>query len=355
MSARPAVLYVAYPLLTVSDESCGGAEQMLWTVETQMAARGYRTLVAASAGSRVAGKLISTGDPCETSDDYQRREAEHSQAILNFLQHEKVDLVHDHSGSFWRHAAAIPVPVLATLHLPRSFYPDGAFSALPGNAAFNCVSKSQRQDFAGIASAVVPNGIVLERFPLRERKDDYLLWMGRICEEKGTHLAIEIARQAGKPLVIAGDVYPFRYHQRYFDERVLPHLRDREASCCFVGPQTFAQKVRLLRHARAVLITSQCAETSSLVAIEAMACGTPVMGFRRGAIPEVVAHERTGFVVDTPAQMAAAVARAGEISPRACRRHAETNFAAGRMADDYERLYGRLLQKTMQPRSARAA
>src|SRR6266853_1582031 len=133
------ILYVAYPLLTVSDESAGGAEQVLWTLEREMARRGALTTVAASAGSCVSGELFSTGDPCTQPDDFVRRRERGGMAF---------DLVHDQSGSFWKRAAEIDAPVLATLHLPRSFYPAGIFDGIPENVSFNCVSDSQARSFA---------------------------------------------------------------------------------------------------------------------------------------------------------------------------------------------------------------
>ena len=108
---------------------------------------------------------------------------------------------------------------------------------------------------------------------------------------------------------------------------------------CFIETPDFRMKRKLLSEARAVLIPSLVDETSSLVAMEAMACGTPVIGFRRGAIPEVVFDSETGFVVDDPEEMAEMVWRIGEINPYACRAHVEINHSAERMADEYEALY----------------
>ena len=356
---RPRILYIAYPLLTVSDESCGGAEQMLGAIEAEMAARGYETVVAASQGSQVAGALLNTGEPCSEPDDLQRREAEHVAVISDFLHRHDVDLIHDHSGSFWRHVpggnAHSPVaetPVLSTLHLPRGFYPADAFISPPPNVTFNCVSSSQQREFSDLAQFVVFNGIAVNRFPRRDRKEEYLLWMGRICEEKAPHLAIEVARRCGMRLVLAGEVYPFSWHQRYFEREILPALQPRDSLIHYVGPQRVADKLRLLRRARALLLTSQCAETSSLAAMEAMACGTPVIAFCRGAIPEIVLHQRTGFIVDSVEEMANAVRRAECISPQACREHAENHFSAARMADGYERLYAVILQHQTQTTAA---
>ncbi len=344
------ILYTAYPMLPVSEASCGGAEQMLWALEAEMARLGHSTAVAACDESRVAGRLLATGPPPADVDLFESRQAAHESAILNSLadtqsSREPFDIVHDEGGSFWRRAAEVRAPVLATLHLPHSFYPAGAFENVPSTVFFNCVSESQRRTFAGVSSvlAVVPNGIRLEYFPPpRADRDHYVLWLGRICPEKGTHLAIEVARRAGMRLVIAGDVYPFSYHLEYFRHDVFPQLQARDAHAVYVGAPSFTEKLKLLRRARALLVTNLAEETSSLAAMEAMACGTPVLAFRRGALPEVVDHGRTGFVVDSVDEMCDALRRVREITPSECRSRVQWKFSAIRMARDYEVLYRRV-------------
>jgi glycosyltransferase involved in cell wall biosynthesis len=111
----------------------------------------------------------------------------------------------------------------------------------------------------------------------------------------------------------------------------------------FVDTPLVLQKIELLRHARALLLTSTVEETSSLVAMEAMACGTPVVGFRRGAFPEIVADRETGFIVDTIEEMALAVRDVDSISPEKCRARVELHFSSSRMAREYEALYRRVL------------
>jgi glycosyltransferase involved in cell wall biosynthesis len=348
MRKETSILYVAYPLLPVSDESCGGAEQMLSTLESQMARRGYRTVMAACAGSLVEGELLCTGPSASETDGFEKRDAQHQRAVLDFLRRgrdSRMDLVHDKSGSFWQSAGQIDLPVLATLHLPRGFYPAEAFRYAPPNLLFNCVSEAQSQSFADLTNmvGVVRNGITVSRFPFVTEKQGYLLWMGRICEEKGPHLAIEVARRTGMPLILAGQVYPFSYHEQFYIREIRPYLGSNDPAVCFMETPNFYTKRRLLSEARAVLIPSLVEETSSLVAMEAMACGTPVIGFRRGAIPEVAVDGETGFVVDDVETMVEAVWRVGEINPHACRVHVEAHYSSERMADEYEALYGHML------------
>lgn len=345
------ILYVAYPLLPVTAESCGGAEQMLWTLEREMNARGHQTTVAACEGSVVAGRLFDTGYAPDSSDRFEQREAEHTMRIIEHLRWRKFDLIHDESGHFWRHAAGANAPILATLHLPRAFYPGGIGRSHPGKLVFNCVSRSQANSFSDVLPGVdvVRNGIAYREFPYVQNKRDYLLWMGRICPEKGTHVAIEVARRAKMPLVIAGQVYPFRWHEEYYEREVRPHL---DCRVWFAETPTLERKLEMLSKARAVLLTPSAEETSSLVAMEAMACGTPVVAFRRGAFAEVVADGVTGFVVDSEEQMVEAIGRVSEINPLECRVRVEREFSAERMADEYEVLYERVIAESAVPKAA---
>jgi glycosyltransferase involved in cell wall biosynthesis len=345
------ILYIAYPLLAVSDESCGGAEQVLHTLEAAVSAHGYHTTVAACEGSQTAGELLSSGEAPAQSDRLELRQIEHRETILSALAaraagNEPFDLLHDHSGAFWEGADEVAAPVLATLHLPRYMYSQERFIDLPPNVYFNCVSEAQAAWFTGLPNliGVVENGIDLTRFQFNAEKDDHILWLGRICQEKGPQIAIEAATRAGTRIVLAGQVYPFSYHEQFFSAAIAPHLGRSDVR--LVEQPSFAQKHELLRRSRAVVIPSLVDETSSLVAMEAMACGTPVIAFRRGGLAEVVQHGHTGFLVDTLDEMAAAVNRAHEIDPAACRRHVETRYCAARMARDYERLYEEVLARS---------
>ena len=355
-NGKAGVLYVSYPMLPVSDASCGGAEQMLWALEREMHLRGWRTVVAGCEGSRVQGELFSTGEAPRETDFFEQRSSDHSGKITELLRGSNGDfaLVHDKSGHFWKSAGETHHAILATLHLPRSFYPTGVFEATPGNVFFNCVSKSQAESFRDLPRmlGVVNNGIALDRFELQCRKADYLLWMGRICPEKGAHLAIEVAHRAKMPLVLAGQVYPFSYHQEYSRREIEPQITADGSSVRFVESPSFDEKVKLLQNARALLVTSLAPETSSLVAMEAMACGTPVIALRRGALPEVVEHGVSGFVVDDLSRIVAAVDDVEFIWPEACRSRVEEKFSATRMASDYEELYERVTAGTSTLREA---
>jgi glycosyltransferase involved in cell wall biosynthesis len=331
------ILLVAYPLLPVSEASAGGAEQILFTLERELAGRGWQTEVAACKGSVVTGELLATGEAPQEMDGFAEREREHTERVVEECAKEEFSMVLDHSGHFFRHAARVSGCVLATLHLPRALYGEEAFEGLAENVYFNCVSNSQKSSFMDIPRmlGVVRNGIAVERFPMGGRKSDYVLWLGRVCPEKAPHLAIEAAKKAGMRIIVAGHVYPFRWHDEYWKDKVKP-LIDHDRVQWAELP-SFAEKTKLLREARALLVTSQVAETTSLVALEAMACGTPVIAFGAGALTEVV-PKGTGFIVDGVEEMASACQTVREIRAQDCRDWVQREYSAKAMTDGYEAL-----------------
>jgi glycosyltransferase involved in cell wall biosynthesis len=345
------VLLVAYPLLPVSEASAGGAEQILFTLARGLGARGWETVVAACAGSVVSGELLVTGAAPGGVDGFEEREREHAERVVEACASHEFDMVLDHSGHFYRHAGRVRECVLATLHLPRALYGEQAFEGVAENVYFHCVSESQRGEFMDLPRVlgVVKNGITVERFALGGRKSDYVLWLGRVCPEKAPHLAIEAARRAGLRIKVAGQVYPFRWHEAYWEQKVKPLVDGDWVE--WIPLPSFVEKTRLLREARALLVTSQVNETTSLVALEAMASGTPVIAFGCGALTEVVA-KGTGFIVSSVEEMAAACGAASEIRPLDCRQWVAREYSARAMTDGYEALMAGLAEREERRRGA---
>ena len=178
----------------------------------------------------------------------------------------------------------------------------------------------------------------------RTRHSRFALSLGRICPEKGFHLALEAARQSGKPFLLAGKVFPYLAHQEYFRTEIIPRL-DRQRR--FIGPADFRTKQILLSWAQCLLIPSLVSETSSLVAMEALAAGTPVIAFPNGALPEVIDHGKTGFLVKDVSEMSDAIAQAHKIDSEVCRQIARERFSSERMKREYFALYERLINATL--------
>ena len=334
---RLTVLSVAYPQFQVTANSAGGAEQILYLLERGITNAGHRSITIAASGSSVIGELVETprmGTEINASD---RREASrvHRERIQEVLQRTAVDLIHFHGLDFDTYFPEFGGPMLVTVHLPAAWYANSALG-LPG-VQFCCVSYSQAQTFPYPDSvAVIPNGVDTEAYSPRTEKSDTLLWLGRICPEKGVHIALRVAHKLDLPLIVAGPLHPFRDHQHYFVNEVKPRLDEKRR---WVGSVGLNEKALLLASAKCLLIPSLAPETSSLVAMEAASSSTPVIAFRSGALPEIVEHERTGFVVDGEEEMAAAVAHTREISGRYCRQRALEHFSAERMVNEYLDLY----------------
>ena len=337
------VLSVAYPLARVSPDSAGGAEQILSTLDRALVAAGHRSIVVAPEGSDVAGTLQAIPSETGTLDEAAKARAAEAtrHAIAAARSRRSIDLVHLHGIDFSAYMPGPGVPVLATLHLPPAWYPAEALRQSRPGTWFNCVSVAQHASCPALPGLVepIPNGVPVEALAARHAKRDYALFLGRICPEKGVHLAIEAAERAGVGLLIAGEVYPYAAHQSYFDEMVAPRLGPR---CRFIGPVGFARKRRLLTAARCLLVPSLAAETSSLVAREAAACGTAVVAFPNGALREAVEQGRTGFLVDDVEAMARAIVDSRGIDPEVCRATARARFSETRMIAAYLALYRRL-------------
>ncbi|MFL6352433.1 MAG: glycosyltransferase family 4 protein [Bryobacteraceae bacterium] len=343
------VLSVAYPLLPVGPDSGGGAEQILSLVERGLVDAGHQSLIVAAKGSKTGGVLIEGTVAAREITDEVRQEAQrvHLACIEKALERYPIDLVHFHGLDFYSYLPKQTVPMLATLHLPVSFYPASIFNN--ARVKLNCVSNAQANSVPGPRKPpVVFNGIDTTRYRGHSGKKEFLLVLTRICPEKGVHIALEVAHRLDVPLIIAGPVHAFRNHQIYFSEHVLPLLDEKRQ---YVGPVGVDRKAALLAEARCVLIPSLVAETSSLVAMEALSSGTPVIAFRSGALPEVVDDHQTGFIVDCRDEMMKAVQHASDISPETCRWTAKHRFNASRMVRDYLQLYNRICSVT--PASAR--
>ncbi|MCB1169501.1 MAG: glycosyltransferase, partial [Leptospiraceae bacterium] len=216
---------------------------------------------------------------------------------------------------------------------------------------------------------VIYHGIDVLEYPylVDSVPDEYLFSIGRITRNKGQHSAIEAARQTGMRLVLAGNVQNKPEDRAYFEELkesidfvvppnehpggpgyyetvVQPVLESRK-QIIYIGELNSAQKKVWFMHAKATLFPVEWGEPFGLVLVESMACGTPVIAFRRGSVPEIVSHGHTGFVVDTSQEMARAVQGLSIIDRRDCRAEAEERFSLTVMAENYVKKYQQLLER----------
>ncbi len=250
------------------------------------------------------------------------------------------DVIHVNSALAVPLAGLARKPVVCTLHHPY----EAPLAAL--YERHERISLCLHKRPSGVAAREYPmhtihHGLAMQHYRFSAKKQPYLCFLGRICPIKGTHHAIEIARRAGMPLKIAGEVQPI--FRKYFETEIRPHVDGRNVE--FVGEADLALKNELLSNATAMLFPIEWDEPFGLAMIEAMACGTPVIAFPGGAVEEVVKDGVSGRVC-SDASEAAEVLKREKFQPRVVRQWVEENFSAEVMAWRYYRLYAALLEVT---------
>jgi glycosyltransferase involved in cell wall biosynthesis len=343
------IAMVAPPWFELPPRGYGGTEAVVAGLVDQLVDRGHEVTLVASGRHRTrAQRFVPVyDDPPSALLGNPMPEVQAAAVAADALADLDVDLVHDHSLAGPLLARSRSVPTVVTLHGP-ALGPNGQyFEALGTSVDVVAISAAQqrlnpRLNWAG----VVHNGIDVGSFPYRERKDEYVLWLGRFSPDKGAHLAIDAARAIGRRIVLAGKLNEPE-ERAYFDDAVRPRLgRRRGVEAEYVGEADASLKRELFSRAACLAFPIQWDEPFGMVMVEALACGTPVAAIRRGSVPEVLEDGVTGVVVDDVAAFAGALERAIELSPTDCRRSAEQRFDLSVMAAGYERIFGLLVEGT---------
>jgi glycosyltransferase involved in cell wall biosynthesis len=258
-------------------------------------------------------------------------------SLACYVRAEEFDVVNDHTGPLGAAVgAAVDTPVVHTVHGPLDSEAGEIYEDLArvgpqvGLISLSLNQRRSRPNLPWVANC--PNAIDLSLYPAKPHKGDYLLFLGRMSPDKGCHRAIAVAMELELPLKIAGKSRE-RGERQYFAEFVEPHLGQHGIE--YLGEVSHGHKVELLQDARATLFPIEWEEPFGLVMIESMACGTPVIATRYGAVPEVIEHGRGGIVVDHYREMAAALDQADALDPIECRRYVEERFAPERMVAEY--------------------
>ncbi|MFL6602269.1 MAG: glycosyltransferase [Steroidobacteraceae bacterium] len=342
---RLTVLSVAFPFAPLTTDPAGGAEQVLVNIDRALVRGGHESLVMAAEGSEVRGRLIPLDRPPQHLNETARRNGQEAvrRALAQTCANEAVDVVHLHGSDFYAYLPTERVPTLVTLHMPLTWYPTAALKRQRSQIWFNPVSSAQaRTAWAGLdLLPPIENGVdvnTLQALAGRAKRK-FALAFGRICPEKGFHHAMDASARAKIPLLLAGAVYPWPEHLQYFQQQITPRLG---RACRWIGRIYGERKRRLLTAARCLLIPSLVDETSSLVAMESLAAGTPVIAFPVGALPRIVEHGVTGYIVRDIAEMAEAIGLVDRLEPEICRRVARERFDLGRSTDAYLDLYRRI-------------
>jgi glycosyltransferase involved in cell wall biosynthesis len=333
------------PLMeSVPPENYGGSERIVSYLTEELVALGHQVTLFASGNSSTGADLV----PC-TDESLRLKEGLQDVVPYHLVMLERVrqraaefDILHFHIDQYhFPIFRGIAGKTLTTLH-GRQDLPDlnalySTFTDMP----LISISEDQRKPIAQANFvATIYHGLPEQLLrPSFASRGNYLAFLGRICPEKRPDLAIKIARAAGLPLKIAAKVD--RVDETYFAETIRPLLDGPDVE--FVGEIGDEAKAQFLGDAAALLFPIDWPEPFGLVLIEAMACGTPVLAFRRGSIPEIVENGLTGLIVDTVDEAVAAIPRLLSLDRRAIRKRFEERFTARRMAEDYCRVYEGLL------------
>jgi glycosyltransferase involved in cell wall biosynthesis len=317
----------------------GGTERVVSWLTEELVALGHDVTLFATGDSRTSARLVPVWPKALRFSRPRPEAAPPCAALLETVarQVEDFDVVHCHTD--WLHLPLLRrlgTPVLTTLHGRLDFAYLKHVAASFADCAFVSISNSQRLPLQALRwSGTVYHGQPPDLLKPNFEPQNYLAFLGRLSPEKGPHTAIRIAKSAHLPLRIAAKLP--RSQNRFFREQLQPLIEDGDVE--FIGEVDDEGKQSLLGNAAALLFPIDWPEPFGLVMIEAMACGTPVIAWRRGSVPEIVDEGLTGFVVDSLEEAVSAVGRLGELDRRKIRATFERRFSAQRMAEDYVELY----------------
>ncbi|RKY37654.1 MAG: hypothetical protein DRP78_00500 [Candidatus Omnitrophota bacterium] len=354
-------------------------ETVIYNIDKGLCLLGHRSIVACSGDSIVVGEKYITikqsfNEYC-SKDTLQQRESMHTHFIMSLerARESDINIIHVHDALMaeyiYKGVFKSPVPIVMSLHVPAedrsSFKCWHQSLASSSQMYFVPISEYQKMEYPNLVNVgnVIHHGIDLENYPVKKNLDKgtYLFIIGRITKVKGQDKAIEVAKKTGSKLIIAGcvqnkaadkeffiqlkdsidlllDVGKYPVDKDYYAKVIKP-LLDCDKQIIYIGEINSEQKKLWYQHAKATLFPIQWGEPFGLVLIESMACGTPILAFEEGAVPEIVLHGKTGFVVNSLAAMIEAVELIDNIDPYECRRHVQNNFSITSMAQKYSELY----------------
>lgn len=316
----------------------GPWERVVALLTEGLVARGVDVTLFATADSQTSARLSAVCPRPYAEDptlDVKVWECLHIAGL--FERAAEFDLIHNHFDFLpLSYGALVDTPLVTTIHGLSSAAILPVYQRYNRHGHYVAISEADRHPSLSYR-ATIYHGIALEEFTLRAVPDDYLLFFGRIHPDKGVAEAIEVARRCGRRLIIAGIIQD----QAYFNRSVAPHLKGDQVS--YVGSVGPSSRNALLGGAYALLHMVRFAEPFGLSMVEAMACGTPVIAANRGAVPEVVRHGETGWVVDGVAAAVAAVAAVGTLSRPQIRADVAGRFSRDKMVDAYLQLYTEIL------------
>lgn len=342
MMTKMRVLHIVPPMCSVPPLGYGGTERVVDTLAQELVGAGHEAVVHTVESSTFGGERTWHYEGPRRAGDWA---AEVVQVATAFRHIDGVDVIHNHTSQGVTFSEISPLPMLTTLHnlstIPSVRGTFEAFRRHPFVAVSHRQAHLSRMQGLNVV-AVIPNGIPADfrevtcsRFA---NYTPYLLHIGALSRNKGTHLAIEVAKMCGMKLLLAGPIRPI--NETYFKTHIKSRIDNK--TTIHLGEIGGADKFSLFANASATLCPIQWEEPFGLVAIESMVAGTPVIGFNRGALPEVIDDGVTGYVVNTLDEMPAAIAAAILLSAQKCSMHAIRKYSGRNMAQSYVSAYERV-------------
>jgi len=323
----------------------GGIEWIVWLLADGLVDAGHDVTLFASGDSRTKARLHWVYESAP-SEQIGTSIVELHHLLACYERADDFDVINDHSGlPAAAVGAAVSTPVLHTVHGPLDAIGGDVYeqiARLSRRVRLISVSLNQREPRPDLPwAANCPNALDFSLYPVKPHRGDYLFFLGRMSPDKGCHRAIDVAVTAGLPLKIAGKRRE-PSEIEYFEQYVRPHL---SSQIEYLGEVTHGEKVELLQDARATLFPVEWEEPFGLVMVESMACGTPVVATRYGAVPEVIDDGVSGIVVDDYREMVGALERADQLDPLELRRICEVRYAPERMVADYLTAYAEAIDR----------
>jgi glycosyltransferase involved in cell wall biosynthesis len=355
------ILIVSLLKRSVTPTMTASRPRMIYELAKGLIAKGHEVTILGTEDSSVPGakiigvipksftELPAFENPFYAETSYLIQLAKKIEALAP-----EFDVIHNHTyPEFINLMAAerIKTPMITTLHAQATPEFDAVLSSFPDSHLIS-ISQAHRSGFTNAnIDRVVYNGIDTKLYAFEEKKDDYLLWIGRLgkskndqgefMDAKGIRWAIQLAEASGERLLLSGNVED----KAFFEKDVKPHLNDKIQWIGNISSEQPLSKEEVVKHmqkAKAFLMTINWEEPFGLVMAEAMSCGTPVIGFKRGAVPEVIADGKTGFVVDPNEGVSGlqkALEKLDSVDPKDCRAHVEEHFSIEAMINNYEKVY----------------
>jgi glycosyltransferase involved in cell wall biosynthesis len=357
------IAQIAPPWIAIPPKNYGGTESVIYNLVEEQVAQGHDVTLFAPGDTKTSAKLVSFFPKSLLREGVpwtmHLKAFYHLQKSLEVVKAQDFDIVHTHLSSgadlyLFPLTANLSTPHVTTLHSRFPF--DHGIGGWVGDADRYYMDWAPSVPIVSISESahaqtkeplnfvgVVYNGIEVKQLPpTRKKRDSYFAWLGRFVPEKGPHLAIEAAKQANVPLVLAGTIdRHVKESVSYFQEIIKPQIDNEQIK--YIGPVNAKEKARLLRGACGFLNPIEWEEPFGIVMVEAMAFGCPVISFARGAAPEIVIHGQNGFLVHDLAEMIQYIPRINEIDRSILPAYVEQNFSAHVMATKYEQIYEKVI------------